>query len=233
MVSLKRKLQKKYKILYKSGPSNVALLFAGLAISGWVSFLLLSGFPLVQYVYYNVRPVTSQLLAKVLSDTAVSAQEEQGVVNDDKEAVIDKGLPEQDVSLPGGHYLTIPKINLDTVIWEAPESEYESAIRKGVWRVPDLHDPMDGGQPVLLVAHRFGYLEWTNEYRRKNSFFNLPKLEPGDEIEIIWDQRRFVYKVTEVVEGEKIPSYDADLILYTCKFLVSPVRIFVYASRVN
>jgi len=90
----------------------------------------------------------------------------------------------------------------------------------------------DEGTPVILSAHRFGYLEWTNEYRRKNSFFNLPKLEEGDEIELIWDQRRFVYRVVRIVEGEEIDDYSTDLILYTCKYLVSPVRVIVYASRV-
>jgi sortase (surface protein transpeptidase) len=86
---------------------------------------------------------------------------------------------------------------------------------------------------VILAAHRFGYLEWTNEYRIKNSFFNLPKLNPGDEFEILWDQRHYKYKVAKVTEGEEIDDYSYDAILYTCKFLVSKTRIFVYAKRVN
>ena len=111
--------------------------------------------------------------------------------------------------------------------------DYEDAIRYGVWRVPDLDTPDFNRKPVMLVAHRFGYLEWTRTYRKENSFYNLPKLDVGDEVEIYWDQRKYLYRVTKKEEGTEITDFAADLILYTCKFLVSDIRVLVYAERIN
>jgi len=221
-------MKKKYRVIYKRGPSTLAIMFAGVAIVSWILFLFASGFPVAQYVYYRLYPATSEKLAKMLAMRETNGEEERSVV---REPVSSEWLPELDVSLPGGQYLSIPKIGVDAVIWEGPSTEYEAVLRRGVWRVPELPRPIEG-TPVILVAHRFGYLEWTNEYRRKNSFFNLPKLVEGDEIEIVWDQRRFKYKVESMVEAEEIEDYSADLVLYTCKFLISPVRIIVYAERI-
>lgn len=234
----RRKISKKYKVIYKQGPSRVAGVFFGLAIVSWIGFLFFSGYPVLQYVYYRVYPATSAKLAEVLRDAQAVDAEAEGVSDQlsvrstQGEGQIEPDwLPERDVSLPGGQYLSIPSIGVDGVIWEGPVDDYELVLRRGVWRVPTMPLPIEG-TPVIMAAHRFGYLEWTNEYRRKNSFFNLPKLVEGDEIEMIWNQRRFVYRVDRVVEAEQIESYESDLILYTCKFLVSPVRIIVYASRV-
>lgn len=231
---IRRRISKKYKVVYKRGPSTVAGVFAGIALASWLGFLLLSGYPVFQYLYYRAYPVASEKLSQILQEASkqdlVSAQEQvEPVVN--KAELEPDWLPERDVSLPGGQYLSIPKIGVDTVIWEGETENYEEVFRRGVWRIPEMPKP-DEGTPVIMAAHRFGYLDWTQEYRRKNSFYNLPKLEEGDEIEIIWNQRRFNYKVVRIVEAEEIDDYSSDLILYTCKFLVSPVRVIVYAERV-
>ena len=227
----KRRIDKKYRVIYKRGPSTVAAIFAGMAVAAWGVFAILSSYPVVAYVYYTVIPSTSNLLSQALSQTGrVSAEQvKTGPVEQEKPELIPK-----DVSLPEGHYLTIPAIGVDTVIWEGDYSEYERVLRHGVWRVPDFPKPNEygSGKPVIMAAHRFGYLDWSQEYRLKNSFYDLPKLKSGDEIEIIWDQHRYVYQVEKVEEGSEIGDYTHDLILYTCKFLVSPVRIFVYARLV-
>ena len=51
----------------------------------------------------------------------------------------------------------------------------------------------------------------------------------GDTVEIIWKQRKYVYEIYKEEEGEEISDYTADLILYTCESLKSPIRIFRYA----
>lgn len=227
---------KKYRIIYKRGPSRLAAVFLGMAVTSWLSFLFLSGYPVAQYAYYTLYPKTSSKMAEILNKAragdAKAAAESTQIEAAGEDGLESDWLPELDVSLPGGQYLSIPKIGVDGVIWEGPTEDYESVLRRGVWRAPELPKPVEG-RPTILVAHRFGYLEWTNEYRRKNSFFNLDKLEEGDEIEVIWDQRRFRYKVARTEEAEQITDFSHDLILYTCKFLVSPVRIIVYADRVN
>jgi predicted metal-binding protein len=113
-------------------------------------------------------------------------------------------------------------------------TEYDKVLKKGVLRVNDFATPdmatRGSGRPIILAAHRFGYIEWTQTYRLKNSFYKLPDLKPGDEVEIVWNQHRYKYQVTKLEEGERITDYSSDLIMYTCKYLVSPIRIFVYAK---
>ncbi len=232
----KRRREKKYRILYKSGPSTLALIFAGVALALWGMFVLLSSYPIGLYLYYSVLPRTTELLGKALQETSRQITKESENQNTKIETPIIAEVT-KDISLPEGHYLSIPKIGVDTVIWEGESDNYDKALKKGVWRVGDFGVPdrsLDSARdkPMILAAHRFGYLEWTQEYRLKNAFYNLPKLKNGDMVEIIWDQHKYTYQVQEVVEGTEITDYTSDLILYTCKFLVSPTRIFVYARLI-
>lgn len=138
--------------------------------------------------------------------------------------------PAQDSSLPLGSYLKVPKIGIETSIYENSYENHEEALKKGAWRVPDYGTPSQRGVPVILAAHRFGYIAWSNVFRRQHSFYNLPKLENGDTVEIIWDQRKYTYAIYGESEGTEITDYSADLILYTCVDLSSNVRIFKYAK---
>lgn len=231
----KRRKEKKYQILYKRGPSTLALVFAGMAFALWGLFAILTSYPVGLYLYYSAMPRTVELLGKALQDTSKKMV---------AEAIITPAIPQdsasvaeitKDPTLPPGHFLGIPRIGVATQILEEPNDNYEQALRKGVWRVPEFADPAktQQGRPIILAAHRFGYLEWTQDYRLKNSFYELPKLKNGDMVEIVWDQHRYTYQIQKVEEGTEIKDYSSDLIMYTCKFLVSPVRIFVYAKLVK
>ncbi|MFH2085202.1 MAG: sortase [bacterium] len=230
-----RRKEKKYKILYKSGPSTLAWIFAGMAFAFWGIVALLSSYPAGLYLYYSINPATTKALAQALSQTGqrISESANQQVSLGTEAQVTIK----RDPSLPDGHFLKIPQIGVQTTILEAPQTDYEQVLRKGVWRVPDFGMPDRSlgyarDKPMILAAHRFGYLEWTQQFRRENSFYNLPKLKVGDRIEVVWDQHRYEYQIEKVSEGTKIDNYSSDLILYTCKFLVSPERIFVYARLI-
>jgi LPXTG-site transpeptidase (sortase) family protein len=142
-------------------------------------------------------------------------------------------LPAYNEYLPDGNWLVIPKIGVRTQINEASVEDHEEALKKGVWRTSDFAKPVDTGFPMILAAHRFGYLVWTNDFRKKNSFYNLDQLEVGDTFEIIWEKRKFTYEIYQAEDGEEIVDYDADVILYTCKFLNSSERYFRYARRVE
>ncbi len=234
----KRRREKRYQILYKRGPSTLAAIFAGMAFTLWAVFALLSSYPVGLYLYYTALPKTSELLGKALQETSSSLvnQYSRESVNPITSETVSTVEISRDVSLPEGHYLSIPKIGVDTIIWEGESDNYDKALKKGVWRVndfatPDMATP-NSGKPVILAAHRFGYIDWTQAYRLKNSFYKLPDLMPGDEVEIVWNQHRYKYQVTKLEEGEKITDYSSDLILYTCKYLVSPIRIFVYAKLI-
>ena len=138
--------------------------------------------------------------------------------------------PGYDPKLSFENRIKIPSIKIDTPIWEATADNFESALKKGVWRVSDFGTPYDRSKPTILAAHRYGYLVWSIPYRLKNSFYNLPKLKVGDIVEIIWRQRKYVYEVYAESKGEEITDYSASLILYSCEALNSPVRIFKYAK---
>ncbi len=144
-----------------------------------------------------------------------------------------RSLPTFDPTLPKTNHLTIPSIGVDTQIEEATYESYETALKKGVWRVSNFGEPDTTGAPIILAAHRFGYLAWTNTFRRKSSFYNLPKVKVGDVITIDWQQREYSYGVYKTENGEAISDYSADLILYTCESLNGPERIFVYAKLIS
>lgn len=137
--------------------------------------------------------------------------------------------PPFDPKLPVINHVSIPSIGVDTDIQEATYDNYEEALKRGVWRVSDFGAPNETGKPVILAAHRFGYLAWTNLFRYKNSFFNLPKVKVGDTVSIVWRQRKYTYEVYATDKATEINDYSADLILYTCESLTGPERIFVYA----
>jgi len=142
-------------------------------------------------------------------------------------------IPPFDSTLPVENHIKIASIGLDSDIHEATFENHEEALKLGVWRAPDFNTPSDQSRPTILAAHRFGYLAWSNLYRRHNSFFNLPKVNEGETIEIVWRQRKYVYSVYAESMGEKIEDYSADLILYTCNDLNSDVRIIKYAKLLS
>ncbi len=144
----------------------------------------------------------------------------------------ERALPPPDPTLPKTNRLSIPSIGVDTEIEESTYDNYETALRKGVWRVSNFGEPDITGAPIILAAHRFGYLAWTNSYRHYNSFYNLPKVKEGDIVTIAWEQREYRYGVYKTEQGEEITDYSADLILYTCESLSGSERIFVYAKLI-
>lgn len=163
--------------------------------------------------------------------TAISQILVQKVTEPDKSfTLIDKTYqPRFDPKITKESRLKIPSIGVDTAIQEATADNFEDALRKGPWRVSDFGTPSERSAPTILAAHRYGYLVWTNTFRRKNSFYNLPKLKVGDTVEVYWKQRRYIYEVYGQDKGDKITDYSADLILYTCEALNSQIRIFTYA----
>ena len=142
-------------------------------------------------------------------------------------------LPPLDPLLSKVNRIIIPSIGVDGDVHEATLDNYEAALKEGVWRVSDFGAPNDNSMPIILAAHRFGYLAWTNLFRRENSFYNLPKVKVGDIIEINWQQRHYVYEVYATDTGTAITDYSADLILYTCESLTGNQRFFVYAKLIQ
>jgi sortase (surface protein transpeptidase) len=196
-----------------------------LIILGTLFIMVLYGpslwFLLIQKV--NVSSVVSKTLAlrnpnKSKIETIVSNGSQK-----------DSYQPRTDSNLSLESMLIIPAIGVKTNLNEAGYDDLENALKKGVWRVPDFGTPYSRQYPTILAAHRYGYLRWSVPYRLKNSFYNLPKVKEGDTVEIVWRQRKYIYEIYASSEGKSVVDYSADLILYTCEALNSPIRVFKYA----
>lgn len=208
------------------------------------TFAILPSWP---YLYYRLSPQASSDLATTIANTTISPSTIYDLPSITptpfpSPSTIDNlpttQLPSLDHSLPTQNGLIIDKIGVKGEIHEG--EDWEKILRKGIWRVPNFATPSENCElssinckPVILAAHRWGYLEWSASFRKLNSFYNLPKLVEGDKIELIWEQRKYKYTVKAVSTGTEITDYSHDLILYTCQLWNSPIRFFVYASRTN
>lgn len=228
-------------------PKLKSKIYSSLGISLWALAAILAFLPSWPYIYYRLSPNTSQALASTIALTTTSTT--PSITPTPSLRVSPSGEPKQsppteislptlDLSLPTKNGLIIDSIGVKSELQEG--EDWENLLKKGVWRVPNFATPSENCnlrsencRPIILAAHRWGYLEWSNSFRKLNSFYNLPKLKEGDKIEIIWEQRKYEYKVTSTSTGTEIADYSHDLILYTCQLWNSPLRFFVYAERTN
>lgn len=196
-------------------------------ISGFLlllTALILILIPVWPYIWYRIHPKETnndeRKIVKVITETQIEYKE-----------LTNRGVPKLDTSLPEGLFVIIPKVNIDSPI--STSKNYKEGLDKGTWIVSNYGTPEKDDLPIILAAHRFGYASWSVEKRNKISYYNLPRTEDGDEVYIYWNQRKYNYRIYKSEESTYITDYSADLILYTCKFFNSPVRIFRYAERVN
>jgi len=220
-------------------------LFVTIGLIFWTLTLVFALLPSWPHLYYRLQPQASNLLASTIASTATQAQETitkpspsptptpTTVIpgSDPESSNINLSLPDVDPSLPTENGLLIDKIGVRGEIHQG--KDVEKILKTGIWQVPDFGTPPENTRPIILAAHRWGYLEWSASFRKLNSFYNLPQLKVGDTIKVIWEQRQYEYKVYSTETGTRITDYNAKLILYTCQLWNSPVRFFVYANRNN
>jgi len=179
-------------------------------------------------IYYHFVPAEEVVLEPDKPASVIGGNYQAGA----DATVRETYQPPYDETLPDGDWLVIDQIGVRTPLRVTEDPS--QAIAKGVWMAFDYGRPGDQGKPIILAAHRFGYKWWwQNDYWKKNSFYKLPETKAGTIIKIISDHRQWEYEVYKAEEGDEITDYDADLILYTCKFLNSPVRYIRYARLIN
>ncbi len=186
-----------------------------------IAFLLVLT-PVIPYIAYRLNPEETENEVVKIS---------QSVVDDNVEIqtpVIVDIIPSIDSTLPTTPYISIEKIGVYSPI--STIANYKEALKQGAWLVPEYGTPANDKKPIIIAAHRFGYIYWDTATRKEVSFYNLPKTTNGDTIDIIWGQRKYTYTIYAQSEGTTITDYSADLVLYTCKYFDSPVRIFRYAK---
>lgn len=186
-------------------------------------------------VYYALFPADVIEVTAPENGTAFGGsfeKEQSAEVQPEAQPEEPKYVPPQDMTLPDGDWLVIPRIGVRSVL--QPTADPEDALNTGLWWVPDFGKAGDTQLPMIVAAHRYGWQWWwKTDYWRYHSFYKLPETQPGDRIEVISDHRKWIYEIYAGEEGEEITDYDADLILYTCKFLKSPIRHFRYARLID
>ena len=219
--------------------------YINLGISLWTVAIIFVILPVWPNIFYRISPGTSEILASTIAYTVTKEPlpTNQPSINPTNSVsisptptptpTIQKSLPDFDATLPEENGLIIDKIGVRGQIHEG--DNWEEILKTGIWRVPNFSTPDNPSpnKPIILAAHRWGYIQWSNSFRKLNSFIDLPQLKIDDEIQIIWNQRKYVYKIYSTDTNTQITDYSADLILYTCQLWNSPVRFFVYAQRIN
>ena len=129
--------------------------------------------------------------------------------------------------------LTVPSMLLNTPVLEGAVKDTYRVLDQGIWHWPLGSSPDKGGNTVL-IGHRFTY---TNP---KGIFYYMDKVQVGDEIGLIWNQKPYTYKVTSITEVEPTETSvtdataDARLTMYTCTPLWNPKhRLVVVAELEN
>ncbi len=198
----------------------------------WVVAIVLILIPTFPYIWYRLDEGATE--TEVAAITELEIEEDAGGENTDPpEEEPEFEPPEFDPSLPKDNTLIMPAIGVDGYIHEGQNAE--ESLKNGIWRVPEYGTPETSNDsfPIIIAAHRFGYIWWSNDFRRTNSFYNLPKTKVGDKVEIVWGQRKYEYEIYKAEDATEVTDYEADLILYTCRMWNSPVRVFRYAERVR
>lgn len=194
--------------------------------------IILLAYPQLPYILNAVSINSPEKEEEKISKPIFEEEEEE------EEEVVEEPtleLPPIDPDLPEENYIIIPKIGVNAVI-QTGENAGE-ALDKGPWIVNDYSDPesrylQETTRSIIIASHRFGYSSWSEEKRTRISFFNLPETKIGDRVTVIWNQREYVYEIVQVGETTYVEKYDTDLILYTCRYYNSPIRIFRYANLV-
>lgn len=120
----------------------------------------------------------------------------------------------------GENRLYIPKIDVNVTY----KFGGEEALEQGAWwRQPNNGNPEKGGN-FVLSAHRFVMGLTPQQTARKSPFYNIHRLEVGDEIVVDYNSKRYTYTVDkkfavkpDAVEIEE-PTTEPQLTLYSCTF---------------
>ena len=218
---------KREKIINTTG--NIYIIIG--AILTFASLSLLA-YPQLPYIFNKLNISSPEVEAETLQIPVTENKEDDTEQPPEPPQIT---LPEK-IPLTETNTLIIPKIGVKAKIITGKDPL--KALDKGPWIVYDYANPEQNylgetTKSIIIASHRFGYSSWTTEYRNKISFFNLPNTKIGDKVIIIWNQREYIYQIFKLDENKYIKDIDADLILYTCKYYNSPIRIFRFANLVS
>ncbi len=136
------------------------------------------------------------------------------------------------VAAPQPNHLIIPAMLLDQPVREGTVARQYQVLNQGIWHWPRGSTPDKGGN-TILIGHRFTY---TNP---RGVFYYLNKLQPGDEIGLVWNNKTYSYRVSRV--AVVLPTDTAiedntaspELTLFTCTPLWLPKNRLVVVANLE
>lgn len=87
-----------------------------------------------------------------------------------------------------GHII-VPRMGVNTPILEGAT---EAVLNSGLWRIPGTGNPARGGN-MVIAGHRYMWRPPSNK-----TFWDIDKMQKDDMIEIKWEGKRYLYKVTDI-----------------------------------
>ena len=115
--------------------------------------------------------------------------------------------------------IQIAKIDLEVPFFAGTSP---ALLEKGAWhRYADRGNPQKGGN-FILSAHRFTLGNSPGQTKTKSPFYNIHKLELGDEIRVFFQGNWYNYRITKKYDVKpdavdiETPSHEAKLTLYSC-----------------
>jgi len=202
-----------------------------------IYLIILPFYPRIKYeISYNKESAKEE--AKDLEKTKEKVQEiiretKEQEANKEKNENNNDNNAENKIVIPtSGNRLIITKIGVNAPIIESENENY--GLSRGSWHLPDSSTPDKGGNTVI-TGHRFKYLPPNNV-----TFYLLDKLEEGDIISVVWDDKEYYYRVKETkIVGKTETSVlnkseEPILTLFTCHPIYSEEnRLVVVAELVN
>jgi len=196
--------------------SSVILQFSASAI--FLYLLVLPFLPKIKYeVFYDNREITS-------------AAKDETRIEEVTEKIFNS-LPESEYSVSKNR-LIITKIGVNAPIVESDNEQY--GLSRGAWHMPDSSTPDTGGNTVI-TGHRFRYLPPNNV-----TFYLFDKLEAGDLVSVIWEEKNYIYKIreTKIVPNTEISILEKTnepiLTMFTCHPIYSTKqRLVIIADLIN
>lgn len=193
----------------------LVVLLEVLALALVLYLILLPFYPLIKY---NVSYKNEEIVEEAKSEEAVIA----------KTAEIKSHLPQSNYDVSANRVI-ITKIGVNAPVVEANNAEY--GLSQGAWRIPETSTPDKGGNTVI-TGHRFKYLPPHNM-----TFYLFHKIEEGDIVSAIWDEKDYYYRVKEIkiVEPSDLsvldPTEKPTLTMFTCHPIYSTDKRLVVISE--
>lgn len=161
-------------------------------------------------------------IKEVLDEIDFNVEEEVAVLGDSIE---------KPAAVQVANTLVVPSMSVNGVVYEGKSAD---TLDNGIWRIPGTSTPDKGGNTVL-AAHR-----WKWGPQSGKSFYDIDKMNVGDQLTINWDGKDYTYQVSNIttVTPDKVDilknTSESKLTLFSCAPLFSSkYRIVVEANLIS